>query len=525
MPGFDLSRLAAKYCDANSGNSVMILKQHGLVTAGDTARESYEAHIEAVGEAETYIAKMLGKSRVAFGFSQRRLAVEPILKPAQVLPILRGALALKNDHGVAVKRFMLDLRRGAEIDEFLSADNLIDVVESAPLTPDHTIRTKLYPALLKLGSASDETEISECVQRTIEEYEQHYIEYFGRSCRERTVERTRLDSKPRVVVIPGLGVVGVGDNARAAAIAADIFEHTLQVKSVVNGYSSYKGLGELDLFDVEYWSLEQAKLGKRASAPLEGQVALITGGTGAIGIGVASVLKAAGAEVVITDVRNVEQVAADIGVTGMEMDVSSATSVKNAMMRICEQSGGIDILVPNAGIAVAGAIDSLSAETAHAVMDVNFHGTFLVIREAAKILKRQATGGHVVLISSKNVLAPGAGFGLYSASKAASHQLAKVAALELAEHGIRVNMVTPDAVFGTETVPSGLWQAVGPERAMARNLELDQLQDYYRQRSLLKLPVTAEHVGQAVLFFVTEQTPTTGATLPVDAGVAGAFPR
>jgi NAD(P)-dependent dehydrogenase (short-subunit alcohol dehydrogenase family) len=254
-------------------------------------------------------------------------------------------------------------------------------------------------------------------------------------------------------------------------------------------------------------------------------VALITGGTGAIGVGVASVLKAAGAEVVITDVRNIEQVAADIGVTGMEMDVTSATSVKNAMMRICEQSGGIDILVPNAGIAVAGAIDSLSAEMAHAVMDVNFHGTFLVIREAAKILKRQGTGGHVVLISSKNVLSPGAGFGLYSASKAASHQLAKVAALELAEHGIRVNMVTPDAVFGTEAVPSGLWQAVGPERAMARNLELDQLQDYYRQRSLLKLPVTAEHVGQAVLFFVTEQTPTTGATLPVDAGVASAFPR
>ena len=159
------------------------------------------------------------------------------------------------------------------------------------------------------------------------------------------------------------------------------------------------------------------------------------------------------------------------------------------------------------------------------VLDVNLRGAFIAFAESARRLKNQGTGGNIVLISTKNVLAPGAHFGAYSASKAGAHQLAKVAAIELAEHQVRVNIVAPDAVFSQGEVPSGLWAAVGPQRARSKGLRPDELQEHYRQRNLLKAEITGSHVGRAVLFFATEQTPTTGATLPVDGGVVSAFPR
>jgi NAD(P)-dependent dehydrogenase (short-subunit alcohol dehydrogenase family) len=192
---------------------------------------------------------------------------------------------------------------------------------------------------------------------------------------------------------------------------------------------------------------------------------------------------------------------------------------------LCRLYGGLDVLVLNAGIAHVSPLLDLDAAALRRVVDVNFHGYFLVLQAAARLMRRQGTGGNVIVNSSKNVFAPGADFGAYSASKAAGHQLAKVAAMELAPHGIRVNLINADAVFGDPKRPSGLWQEVGPARARSRGLEPEQLQDFYRQRNLLKATVLPEHVGNAVVFFATNQTPTTGATLPVDGGVAEAFPR
>ncbi|MDH4322115.1 MAG: SDR family oxidoreductase, partial [Desulfobulbaceae bacterium] len=159
------------------------------------------------------------------------------------------------------------------------------------------------------------------------------------------------------------------------------------------------------------------------------------------------------------------------------------------------------------------------------VLEVNLVGVFQVIKAAVPIFKRQGTGGHIVINSSKNVFDPGAAFGAYSASKAGAHQLGKIAALELAANGVRVNMINPDAVFDAEEVSSGLWDVIGPDRMRSRNLDPAGLKEYYRQRNLLKTEVLADHVGNAVVFFASEQTPTTGATLPVDGGIAAAFPR
>ncbi len=270
-----------------------------------------------------------------------------------------------------------------------------------------------------------------------------------------------------------------------------------------------------------------------ASAPLRGKIALVTGAAGAIGFGVVQALLENGCRVAVTDLagdnlnKTLRQFTDAFGdqAIGIPMDVTNASSVAAAFQQVACAWGGVDIAIVNAGIAHVAALVDLPLATFQKLQRVNVEGTLLTISEASRLLIRQATGGDIVLISTKNVFAPGAGFGAYSATKAASHQLARIASLELAEHGIRVNMVAPDAVFSGGDHKSGLWAAVGPDRMRARNLDEKGLEEYYRGRNLLKARVTARHVANAVLFFVTHQTPTTGATIPVDGGLPDATPR
>jgi NAD(P)-dependent dehydrogenase (short-subunit alcohol dehydrogenase family) len=210
---------------------------------------------------------------------------------------------------------------------------------------------------------------------------------------------------------------------------------------------------------------------------------------------------------------------------GVVMDVTDERDVGAGFAQACRFYGGLDVLVLNAGVAHVSPIVETDRPAFLRVLEVNLVGCFLVLREAASLFRRQGTGGNVIMNSSKNVFAPGADFGAYSASKAGAHQLGKVAALELAAAGVRVNMVNADAVFGDAKRPSGLWQEVGPARARSRGLGPGELQEYYRQRNLLKATISADHVGNAVVFFASNLTPTTGATLPVDGGVPDAFPR
>ncbi|HMV66307.1 MAG TPA: SDR family NAD(P)-dependent oxidoreductase, partial [Myxococcota bacterium] len=341
----------------------------------------------------------------------------------------------------------------------------------------------------------------------------------------------RLDPNPRVVLVPGLGLVAAGDTVGAARVCADIGARTLEVKELSEGLGPFEGLDDASLFEVEHWSLEQAKLGKGRKPELAARVALITGGAGAIGVGVARVLLDAGACVVLADrdeaalARARELLGGRAALATVVMDVTDEASVEAGVAAAVCRFGGVDIFVPNAGVARSAAIADLDLAGFEQVMDVNATGAFLTVREAARLLTRQGSGGHIVLISSKNVFGPGEEFAAYSASKAAAHQLGRVAALELARHGVRVNMVNPDAVFAQDGVPSGLWASIGPDRARARGLRPEELPEFYRQRNLLHATVTGEHVGQAVLFFAAGRTPTTGAALPVDGGVAGAFPR
>jgi NAD(P)-dependent dehydrogenase (short-subunit alcohol dehydrogenase family) len=296
---------------------------------------------------------------------------------------------------------------------------------------------------------------------------------------------------------------------------------------------SYCGMNEKDLFDMEYRSLQHTKLQGDKLLPLARQVALITGAAGAIGSGIAEELLEQGCHVAITDLegnsltRLVEELKLTFGprVLGVPLDITEPRSVAEGFGAVIRAWGGIDLIILNAGMAHVSSLSEMSLESFRKLEKINVEGMLLMLSEAARLFRLQGTGGDIVVVSTKNVFAPGARFGAYSATKAAGHQLARIASQEFAELDVRVNMVAPDAVFSHGERKSGLWEAIGPERMSARGLNPEGLEEYYRNRNLLKARITARHVGKAVLFFASRQTPTTGATIPVDGGLPDATPR
>jgi len=270
-----------------------------------------------------------------------------------------------------------------------------------------------------------------------------------------------------------------------------------------------------------------------SNLPLRNKVALVTGAAGAIGYGICCGLLENGCHLVASDLpgEKLDNFTADLKqkandrVTGIPIDVTDEKSVVQGIENISLTWGGIDIVVVNAGIPLVAFLKDIDLDDFKRLEKVNVEGTFLTLREIAKHFILQGTGGDVIIVSTKNVPSPGAGFGAYSATKAACHQLGRIASLELAQYGVRVNMVAPDGVFSEGKYKSGLWAEVGPDRMRARGLDEKGLQEYYQNRNLLKAKITGRHVSNAVLFFATRQTPTTGVTIPVDGGLPDATPR
>jgi NAD(P)-dependent dehydrogenase (short-subunit alcohol dehydrogenase family) len=360
-------------------------------------------------------------------------------------------------------------------------------------------------------------------------YRRWYDAYFKRYAPKGSIQ---LDSAPRVIVIRGLGVVCTGKDPRTARIAADVFRHSMRVRVQAKALGGYAPIGLKAVGDFEYWPLENYKL---TLAPpekeLSRRVALVTGGGRGIGKACAQALAAAGASVAVLDKDGAaaRKVAAGIEAEhgfgralGIAADITDAGAVHAAFEACLRLWGGVDVVVQNAGLGRTGAIADLDPADWRQSLEVNATGHFLVAREAAGLFKLQGLGGSMVFISSKNVPSPSAGFGAYSASKAAQTQLAKVLALELAPLGVRVNCVTPDGVFED----SRLWQEIGPGRAAAQGLRLADLPAAYASRNLLKRTVRPQDVAQAVLFLASERSSrTTGTLLPVDGGLKDAFPR
>lgn len=569
-PGIELAQATVAALQAQPEAIGMVWAKHGLLTWGETARQSYERTIELVDRAERFLAAARGGRRTsaaaqpgpqgppAAGMSSRpaeapaeaeasssepRVTVEELAAAERVVA-LRGALvSQRGDPDRLDHRLILAGLTDRETLAALAGPGARELLVTPPLTADHVIRVGRLPLWVEPGADEDgervRTHLSEAIARHVAA-ERALLEQHAPG-----VAASVLDAEllPRVALLPGLGAFCAGRTAREAEIALDITAHTLAVKATIAAAgAAYQGLEDEHLLVMQHRGMQQAKLGRGAltprGAPLAGSIALVTGAAGAIGSGVSRVLLEAGACVALTDLPRsssggeaLDSLAAELAaefprqVLATPVDVTDRQSVAAGFAAAIRAWGGVDLVVANAGAAHVATLEELDTDAFRRLERVNVEGTLHVLAEAARHFRRQAIGGDVVLISTKNVFAPGAGFGAYSATKAAAHQLARIASLELAEIGVRVNMVAPDAVFGDGDRKSGLWAEVGPARMRARGLDEAGLADYYRDRNLLKARITARHVGQAVLFFATRQTPTTGATMPVDGGLPEATPR
>jgi rhamnose utilization protein RhaD (predicted bifunctional aldolase and dehydrogenase)/NAD(P)-dependent dehydrogenase (short-subunit alcohol dehydrogenase family) len=529
-PGFQLARAVADAYEARPGRRGMVWMRHGVLTWGPTARVSYEAMIELVTRAEAYLAR---KVRPHAATSAPTAVETARARVRDIAPVLRGCLAEPTgDPDRPHRRVVVLPLVTPEVLAFVDGEHGRELAHTPPLTSDHLIRTKAFPLWLDAPAWGDAGRLAEQVREAVRRYAADYGAYLERHAARLPEGLGRFDALPRVALLPGLGALCAGRDVRAALVARDVTAHTLGVKADVAAMGTYEGLPEAELFDMEYHSFQHAKLQTR-EAPLAGEVGVVTGAAGAIGSGICQALLEQGCHVAATDLpgKALDDLVAELRVTfgprvcGVPLDVTDARSVADAFGTVAATWGGVDLVVVNAGLAHVAGLAELELEAFRRLERVNVEGALLVMAEAARHMRLQGTGGDIVLVSTKNVFAPGAKFGAYSATKAAAHQLARIASLELAESDVRVNMVAPDAVFSHQTRRSGLWAAVGPDRMRARGLDEAGLEEYYRSRNLLKARITAEHVGRAVLFFATRQTPTTGATIPVDGGLPDATPR
>jgi rhamnose utilization protein RhaD (predicted bifunctional aldolase and dehydrogenase)/NAD(P)-dependent dehydrogenase (short-subunit alcohol dehydrogenase family) len=527
--GYGLAQETAQAYESKNTADGIVLLQHGLVTWGETAEQAYGETIRLVSLAEEY-----WKSITPAVIEQSIGAEEAWKRYEMIAPLVRGLLSERTaneDH--PFRRLILAPFIRSDVIDFLNHPNVEKLAVSAPLTPDHLIRTKPFPLLIKHPDFADENKMKQQISSAIEKYAQDYEAYVKRHRERLEREVHPVDPLPRVLLLPGIGAVCAGINEKAAIIARDITEQSLTVKrSFLLSGKEYRGIEEEHLFEMEYLLMQQAKV-QQMEQPLQRQVAIVTGAAGAIGMGITEGLLKEGCHVAITDLggESLDRIAEEFRkkypyqVLSTAMDVTDPVSVQGAFYKVIRRWGGVDLIIVNAGVAMVSSISEMDLDRFRQLEKVNVEGTLIVLREAANLFQRQGTGGDVVLISTKNVFAPGAKFGAYSATKAAAHQLARIASLEFAELGVRVNMVAPDAVFSHGKTKSGLWAEVGPDRMKARGLNESELEEYYRNRNLLKATVTAEHVARAVLFFATRQTPTTGATLPVDGGLPDSTPR
>ena len=529
--GFALAKASADAFEAQPTARAMVLLQHGVITWGETARESYERMIEVVDAAERFVASrakhpLRVRSETPLDLARRRAEM--------LAPILRGLLAEPSgDADRPFRRCIVRPLVERGVLEFVDADGARERALSPTVTSDHIIRTKALPAFVDAPAWDDASRLREQLAAAVAASADAYRTYFERHRARLPAGVAAMDPKPRVVLLPGLGALCAGEDARAADVARDITRQTLAVKTAVAAMGHYEGLPERDLFDMEYYTLQQAKLRSAPAPRLAREIAIVTGAAGAIGAGIVRGLLREGCHVAATDLpgERLDALVAELGaefgarIAGFALDVADPVSVAGGFAEVCGHFGGVDLVVINAGLAHVATLADLELDDFRRLERVNVEGTLLLLREARRVFETQATGGDIVLVSTKNVFAPGAGFGAYSATKAASHQLARIASLELAAMDVRVNMVAPDAVFSDGARKSGLWQEVGPGRMKARGLDEQGLEDYYRDRNLLKARVTAEHVANAVVFFATRQTPTTGATLPVDGGLPDSTPR
>ena len=524
MPGFDLAKAAKAAADAHPEAEGLVLLKHGLFTFGDTAREAYELMIEFVSLAEARIERGRGKAFAAAELPER------VASASEVAPVIRGLLANRRGAGSGgepsegsgdgpedAERFILDHRASPAILAYVGGAELSRYSQVGTVTPDHAIRTKPLPVVLSAPSAGDLTAWTGRARAAVDAYREAYAAYFERHNPRYGGTKRMLDPSPRVVLVPGVGLFASGRDARAAAAAADLAETTVDVITDAERMDRFESITEAELFDIEYWSLEQAKLAGATEKALARHVVIVTGGAGTIGRATAAAFVDAGAEVALLDLPGPSLAAAADAEAALAVpcDVTDDASVDRAFATVAARFGGVDILVSNAGAAWRGAMADVSDEVLRESFELNFFAHQRVARAAARIMRAQGTGGCLLFNVSKQAVNPGPEFGPYGLPKAATLGLVRQYAIEHGGDGIRSSGVNADRIR------SGvLTDDMIASRSEARGVS----ENAYMRGNLLGREVRAEDVAHA---FVTlaQARATTGAVLTVDGGNVAAALR
>jgi rhamnulose-1-phosphate aldolase/alcohol dehydrogenase len=528
-PGFDMSKRIAELLTSNPGARGVLLERHGLVTWGDTAQQSYRDTIEFVARAAAALDRA-GSAR--FGLGGRKTAelgdAEAAALLSQALPVLRGAL-LADAEGV-----VFEIDRSAEAVAFASSRRAPEVSQVGAPCPDHLINTKHKPLVVDFDpEAQGAEELAAAFAAGAAEYARWYREYYERNVDEETGQFPIDPAGPRVVVVPGVGIVTTGIDAARARTTRDLYHRAIAVEGAADAVGGFRSLSESEAFAIEYWPLERYKLAQALPrGELAGRIALITGGASGIGRATAHVLAERGAHVVVADLNEegASAVAHELVVAhgarravAVEADVTEEDAVRLMVDRAVLAYGGLDILVASAGLATSAPLTETTLEDWELNYAVLARGYFLAARETFRVLLEQGRGGSVVFVGSKNALVAGKNASAYSSAKAASLHLARCLAEEGGPHGIRVNTVNPDAVIQGSSIWSSDWKA---ERASAYGVSEDELQTFYQGRTKLGVAVLPEDVAEAIAFFAGPRSAkSTGNIVNVDGGVTAAYPR
>jgi rhamnose utilization protein RhaD (predicted bifunctional aldolase and dehydrogenase)/NAD(P)-dependent dehydrogenase (short-subunit alcohol dehydrogenase family) len=489
MPGFALAKAAADVFEKAPDVEGLILHKHGIFTFGDSARDAYERMIALVTRAEERLAR---NRKPVFVTAQWPQAIAP---RATVAPLLRGAASLEDDKTEgAWRRLILDFRATPAVLDFVNGAEVGRYSQAGVVTPDHTIRTKNWPLLLPAPADGRLDDFKRAAREAVAAFIDSYRAYFARNNARLGAIKKPLDPLPRVALLPGLGLFGLGRSKKEARVAADLAESAIETITDAEAIGRFESISEADMFDMEYWSLEQAKLGAARELPLAGQVAAVTGAAGTIGFATAKAFAAAGAEVALLDIDEACAAAKAKAIGGavlaVRCDVTDAASVNAAFDTIAETFGGVDIVVSNAGAAWQGRIGEVDEATLRQSFELNFYGHQRVAQAAVKIMLAQGTGGCLLFNVSKQAVNPGPNFGPYGLPKAATLFLVRQYAVDYGGDGIRANAVNADRIR------SGLLtEEFLAERSKARGVS----EQDYMSGNLLHREVYADDVAQAFL--------------------------
>ena len=515
MPGFDLAKAAAEVYEKNPDVKGLVLISHGLFTFGNTAKESYDRHIEAVQQAEDFIASY-GKKKLSPINAKITSDAGEML--SSIGPCLRGLFSEETG-----QNWLIHYREDPAACAFASSLECKDWSQIGTATPDHVIRTKQKPLLLNPKHLNDPEKLRKEISGALEEYKNNYHKYFKINAQSKGVDKKELDPLPRIILVAGLGLVTIGKSVRETEIAADIYQHTIDIIKKSFDIGQFAPLKDNDLFDMEYWSLEQAKLGKNKPAVAQGKIVYITGAASGIGLATAKLFAENGGSLFLVDLDQ-ETLVCEVkklreqfktGIAFQVVDVTAEKEVEKSFEYLTKIFGGLDILISNAGNAIRGKIGEVDSATLRKSFELNFFAHQTLASQAVQLFQKQKTGGVLMFNASKAAFNPGKDFGPYALPKAGVIALMKQYAVDYGKDGIRSNAVNADRIrtklFTKEVLA---------ERSTARGLTPDE----YFKSNLLETEVFDTDVAKG--FFDTALAEkTTGSVIVVDGGNIAASPR